>query len=407
MKLRRHWACRLLALALGGLGLALGAGTAHAYDVTDELDIFGYVQTWLTVAQQAEEQAGLVQYPSNDPAADTTTGFSIQRARVGAEGRFVDGLFGLRLQLKLEHDVALLDAYGRVTPWKWLELRVGQFKTPTTYENLADDQKLDFVTRSRISNAIGDYSLSRTYYTAAQLAGNRAYQRDLGIGLNGQIDLGPVPLRYRFMLGNGLGANMWIGSSSSQPFALTNPGQFYYGGRLELEPVPGMVALGGHASYNQHDNMALAGSKLVIDLKRTSWSADARLDVPQAGLRATALYGGGAILEDYYSDGKDDLWYHGWEGKVIWQISQPLRAWTGADWLKEHAFELGFRYDGLLTDVDESGSPTWQRDYTFGAAYLWREWIKVQADYVVRRTADPAKPDLADDGLVISMQGAI
>jgi hypothetical protein len=398
---------RSVRLGLGVLALAGAPSPASAYDVTDELDVFAVVQTWLTVWQQAEQSAGLVQYPNGDQAADTTTGFSIQRARVGAEGSFVDDLFGLRVQLKLERNVELLDGYARVSPGKWLEIRVGQFKTPTTYENLSDDATLDFVTRTRISNAISDYSLSRTHYTAAQLAGNRSNQRDLGLGLGGQLELGPVPLRYRFMLGNGLGANLWIGPSTSQPFALTNPGQFYYGGRLELEPVPGIVALGGHASYNQHDDMALGGAQLVVDLKRTSWSADVRLDVPAAGLRATGLYGGGAILEDYYADGKDDLWYHGWEGKVVWRVSQPLRVWTGADWLAEHAFELGFRYDGMTTEVDESGSPAWQRDYAFGLAYLWRDFVKVQIDYVLRRTEDRAAPDLDDDGLTMCLQGAL
>jgi len=369
--------------------------------------VFANLQTWLTVWEQDEAAAALTQVPSGDLAADTTTGFSIQRARVGAEGSFFDDLFGLRIQIKLEQSVELLDAYARLTPAKWFELRVGQFKTPTTYENLTDDQTLDFVSRTLISAAIADYSLSRTYYTATQLSGVRAQQRDLGISAVGQIDLGPVPLRYRLMLGNGLGANQWIGGSSGKQVVLTNPPQFYYGARLELEPAPGFVTLGGHASYNKHDNMALGGARMVVDLFRTSWSADVRLSVPAAGLRVTGLYGGGKILEDFYGDGKDDLHYHGWEGKIMWRLTEPLRAWTGWSWLHDHALELGFRYDGLMTETDESGMPTWQRNYTFGLAYLWRDYIKVQTDFIVRRTADPAQPDLADDGLILCVQGAM
>jgi phosphate-selective porin len=92
---------------------------------------------------------------------------------------------------------------------------------------------------------------------------------------------------------------------------------------------------------------------------------------------------------------------------VVWRVSQPLRVWTGADWLAEHAFELGFRYDGMTTEVDESGSPAWQRDYAFGLAYLWRDFVKVQIDYVLRRTEDRAAPDLDDDGLTMCLQGAL
>ena len=393
----------MLALVLAG-----APSRASAYDVTDELDVFATVQTWLTVWQQAEQSAGLVQYPNGDQAADTTTGFSIQRARVGAEGSFLDDLFGLRVQLKLERNVELLDGYARVSPGKWLEVRVGQFKTPTTYENLKDDGKLDFVTRTRISNAIGDYSLSRTHYTAAQLAGNRsepARSRHRPLGpARARPGSAALPLHAQQRA-----RRQHVDRPELEPARSRSPtpGSSSMAAGSRIEPVPGMVALGGHASYNQHDDMALAGAQLVVDLKRTSWSTDVRLDVPAAGLRATGLYGGGAILEDYYADGKDDLWYHGWEGKLVWQFSQPLRAWTGAAWLEEHAFELGFRYDGMTTEVDESGSPSWQRDYAFGLAYLWRDCVKVQVDYVMRRTEDRAAPDLDDDGLIVCLQGAI
>jgi hypothetical protein len=390
------------------LGLALGLvpATAHGYEVTEDFEVWAQLQLWTTLYEQAEAAATGVQHPSGDAAADTTTGFALNRARVGTELTALDELLGLEVELALENGPELLDAYARLTPAPWLSFQFGQFKIPTTWENLTRDVELDFPDRSRISSAVGDYSLSRAYYSASQLAGNRSRQRDLGIGVGGVIELGPVPLRYRLMVGNGLGANLWIGTGD-RLYGITNRAQFFYGGRLELEPVPGWLALGGHVTYNRHDDMTLGGSRLVVDLERTSGSSDLRVQVPPVGLRLAGMVAAGAILEDYYGDGRDDLRYWGGAGQLLWRVTTLIRGPGHARFPEGHELEAAFRYDNLTTEVDESGSPTRLHSWTFGANYLWDEYLKVQLDYTLRRTDDPAAPDPADDRLLLALQGVI
>lgn len=388
------------------LGLLLVSLPAQGYEVTDELEVWAQAQLWMTLREQAEKAATGIQYPSGDAAADTVTGFSLNRARLGAAFDVFDDMLGLEVELALESGVELQDAYVRLSPAKWLSFQFGQFKTPTTWENVMSDRELDFPDRANVSDAIADYSLSRAYYTASQLAGNRSRRRDLGIGAAGTIDLGPVPLRYRLMVGNGLGANLWMGSGD-RLYGITNRAQFFYGGRLEVEPVPEWLSLGSHATYNRHDEMTLGGAKLVVDLYRVSGSTDLQLRIPPIGLRLTGMVAVGGILEDYYGDDRDDLHYWGGEGRAIWRVTSLLRGPAHVRFPEGHELEAAFRFDNLSTETDESGQPTRHNEWTVGANYLWESYLKVQLDYTLRRTRDPAVPDLADNRWLLALQGAI
>jgi hypothetical protein len=386
--------------------LVVSAAPAAGYDVTDELEVWGRIQMLATLYEQNEAASVRTQHPSGDEAADITTGFSLSRARLGTALTTLDGLLGLEVELALERGVELEDGFVLLAPAPWLTFQFGQFKTPSTWENLASDGRLDFPDRTAVSRAVGDYSLSRAYYTASQLAGNRAHQRDLGIGAAGLIELGPVPLRYRLMVGNGLGANLWI-STGDRAYGLSNRAQFFYGGRLELEPVPEWIAIGGHGSYNRHDDMLLGGSRVVVDLHRVGWSSDVRLGIPPLGLRLTGMIAGGGILEDYYGDGKDDLRYWGGEGRLVWRVTRFLRELCDVRFPDDHELEAAFRYDALTLEIDESGAPTREHAWSIGVNYLCADYFKAQLDYVLRRTDDPAEPDLDDDRLLLLLQGEI
>jgi hypothetical protein len=383
------------------------AEPARAYELTDDLQAYGYLQLWATALEQVAEVRGWRQSPSGEHAADTATGFSVNRARVGTEVRLLDGFLQVGGLLKVERSVEPLDMWFRVSPWRALGVMAGQFRVPSSWENMDDDRGLDFLHRSQLANAVADYALSRAFYTAAQNAGNRSYGRDLGVALLGTVDLGPVPLRYRLMAGNGLGANLWVGGGSNRQHALTNPQQLYYGGRVEVEPVPGWLSLGAHGSTNRHDNMALGGSRMVLDLRRESWSADVRLRVPPLGVRFTAAAGGGKIRDDYYGDGRDDLRYVGGEARAVWRVSSVLREVLPWRVPTGHDVDLGLRYDVLSTEVDESGSPTRHHQWTAGMAWTWRTLLKAQLNWVARRTVDPAQPDLDDDVVALSLQAAL
>jgi len=379
---------------------------ASAYEVTDAVEVWSYVQVWATLWQEMEAVAGYSQPITGDTAADTVTGLALGRLRVGGDARILDGLLGFHLHVKLERNVSALDAYVDVTPRPWLSIRLGQFRIPSTWENMVENRQLDFPMRSQISRAVADFSLSRAFYSASQLGGNRSYRRDLGLGVEGELDRGPVPFRYWLMVGNGLGANLWIGGEGSQ-FAITNPPEFFYGARLEVEPLRDWITVGGHVTYNRHENMALGGSRVAVDLDRMSWSGDVRLSIPAIGGRLALMYAGGVIAEDYYGDGKDDLRYSGGVAQVVIGLSAVLRNLFAVPVPVGHDVQLELRYALCSYEVDESGRPTDQVDLSLGASYLFRQYIRAHVEYTRRRTDDPTEPDLADDLVILSVLAAI
>ncbi|MBA2352434.1 MAG: hypothetical protein H0V78_11815 [Burkholderiales bacterium] len=85
---------------------------------------------------------------NDDAFADT---FDVRRARLGAKGKFlkyysfvVEGDFGA--------STILTDAYFDIAWWKPAVIRLGQFKTPTSLEELTSSRFIDFQERSFVNN---------------------------------------------------------------------------------------------------------------------------------------------------------------------------------------------------------------------------------------------------------------
>jgi len=399
---RRALACGLCALLAGA-----AAGRAAAYEIDEHLEVYGYSQAWLTVYEQMEEARGLFQHPSGDEATDVASGFRLHRARAGLRARVLDGLLGLDFQLKLEQGVEILDLALRLQPLDELRLLLGQFKIPSTRENRDDDQRLDFLLRSELSVALADYALSRTTYVSSLFYGNRSLTRDFGLGLVGELELGGHPLRAFFMLGNGLGGNLFVGGSTNREFLVSNRGQFFYALRLDVGAVPGWLELGGHASYNRHDDVVFNSGRVVLDLERLSWSADACLTLGPSGLRLVATYGQVFNLEDAFGDGKTDQSLEGWELRLVWRLN-PLLVYLGLsdEVLAHHAFELAARYEEVSAEADESGMPSTRRNVTVGVSYLFREYLVVRFNAILHRTDEPFLPDLDDDAYILGVQAS-
>jgi hypothetical protein len=384
----------------------LWALPAHAYQVQDDLEVYGYFQAWLTAWEQGEVFRGLVQQPSGDRATGRTTGFSLNRARVGLDFRTPSDLIGVAFQLKLETPIEILDLFVRVKPIAGLTLQLGQFKIPSTAENLTDNRALDFILRSDISSALVDYSLSRTTYASSLFFGNNAYLRDFGVGL--KLDLAPfgVPTRAFGMMSNGLGANLYIGGLTKKEFVLTNGAQFFYGLRLEVEPVPEWVSVGAVASYNRHDNIVFNSGRAVLDLNRRSAAADLTARLRGTGVQLGGLYGGGRILDDSDDNGRDDFRYRGWAAHALWELN-PLAQLLFGSHSESHRVELGLRYEDYVTEADESGEPTHRRTTTLGLAYTYEQVLKAQLNMMLHHTRVPYLPDLRDDAVILSLQTAI
>jgi hypothetical protein len=391
--------------ALSLILLAALSTSALAYEVSEHLEVYGLSQAWLTLHEQMEETQGLFQHPSRDEAVDSATGFRLHRARAGLRVRVLDGLLGLHFQLKMESGVEILDLCVQFRPLAELAIMVGQFKIPSLWENRLEDDQLDFLLRTELSGLLADFALSRTHYPSSLFHGNRSQLRDFGLGVRAEIDLWGHALRAFAMLGNGLGGNLFVGGATQKEFLIANRGQFFYAGRLEAEIVPGWLELGGHVSYNRHDNVVLNSGRVTLDLDRLSWSADARLALGESGVRLTGAYGWVAAREDAYGDSKVDFRARGWEARLVWRLN-PLLTFLGLDdeWLGRHAFELGARYEELETEVDESGAPTRRRIATAGAAYFFREYLALRFNAILRWMDEPFMPDLDDDAYILGLQ---
>ncbi|MFH1807554.1 MAG: hypothetical protein ABIJ09_02320 [Pseudomonadota bacterium] len=380
---------------------------AQAYRFSDGLEAYAYAQVWATVYEQLEEADALHQFPSGDLGVTETTGLSVHQVRAGLDYLLIDDRVGLHVQLKLERNPALLNAFASFHVARCLRVQVGQQKIPTTYEGLVLSRDLDFAHRSQLTRVSADYALSRGVHTSSLFYGNRSYYRDLGVALKGDVDLGHGGFRYFAMAGNGLGANLYIGGSSERQYILTNGPQLFYGLRLELYDWFDVVTVGAHASLNKHDNMVFNSGRVVYDLDRLSYSADLRLRIPVLGLRLAGLAGGGRIDDDYDNDGRADLLYEGWDLRLLWSVRDSLGTLLPASLTADHDLQLAARYDWYQSQWNEVGSLVSQQEITVGVNYLYKDLVRLMLDAIWRQTDEPGLPDLADDGVLLSLQISI
>jgi hypothetical protein len=345
--------------------------------------IHGYAQIWWTLYEELEN--GLRQAGSGDRAQQEVSGFSLRRARVSFQDTLGSGQARFRIEVLLEKSARLTDCFLAVRLADGLELLFGQMKIPSTYEVMEPNDQTDFIERASVSALSADWALSRTPFISTFM-GNRAYLRDVGAGAAGR--LGKV--RCLAMVGNGLGANLFVGGKQNMEFIHTNGlWNWFYGLRVDAAPLD-WLAVGGHGSLNRHDDMMFNDARTVIDLHRRSWSADALVRLPHR-TRVRGLYAGGVADDDYYRDARSNFEYAGYEVKAF-------------HWLPPERLEVGLRFDRYEYEFSESGDRVVQDSWTAGANYYCGEEIKVQANYVWRQTDQQYEPDLDDDALLVSAQ---
>ncbi len=392
---------------LFALALLLAVPAARAYDVTDTLRVYGHAQFWFTVVEQMEEAEELYQFPSRDAAATYTTGFSINRARIGARQLVLDNRVSLNVQLRLEKSTSLLDLNIGLHLAPWLSLYIGQLKVPAPAEALTPASELDFIFRPRITESLVDFSLSRTTYPSSLFYSVHCYLRDMGLALKGTVDITFGRLGYFLMAGNGLGANQFISGRAKPEYILTNPGQLFYGLRLEAADLFYLLTIGGHAAVNWHDNMVFNSGRKVVDIKRIAASGDATLHLPGTGIRLRGLYGRGDIRDDYDDDGRIDLRYSGWECRLLWHLNPLLFRGMPDSFRQRHRFELGVRLAHYQQEWNESNQPVTQKDWVLAVTYQLDKLLKLQLNYMNKHTTDPAQPDLDDNLLLLQVQGSL
>jgi hypothetical protein len=352
----------------------------------------GYVQMWATLYEELEN--GMRQLVTKDEARQSASGFSMRRVRLSVRSDLWGERIAAQVGLKLEQNIALLDCYALVRFGDRLNVFLGQMKIPSTYEVGTASTELDFISRTTISRNITDWSLARypSGFKAVIVTRTKSNLRDLGIALKGNLWKDTVG--YFAMIGNGLGANWYIGGKENEQFSDTNGfGELFYGLRLDVRPLQ-WLTVGGHYSVNNHDNMRVQGEKgAVIDLRRKSMSADIAFTLPHR-IRASGMVAGGVIDDDvFYEDGKQDYVYSGYEMKVLGSIIEDL-------------LECGVRFDNYTFEINESGDRIKENHWTFGITYRFKDVFKCQLNYVWKKTEERGEPDRKDNILFMNVQFA-
>jgi hypothetical protein len=261
-------------------------------------------------------------------------------------------------------------------------------KTPSIYEAITPDAELDFISRSILSTNLPDWSLSRTPYYSA-FYGTRTSNRDMGIGIKGKTGY-KENTSYFLMVGNGLGPNLFIGGKENKGYAFTNDfGDYFYGARVDISPVK-RLTLGGHYSLNKHNNILFNDEKTVFDLNRYSWSADLHLNLWKAEF--TTMYGAGKVKDEYFYTQAENLEYSGYELKLLLSLMESL--------------QLGVRYDKYIYKFLKSGSYPDASNITFGTNFTPIQDIRIQLNYVIKKSGNEIEPDLGDNILFMNLQWA-
>ena len=132
------------------------------------------------------------------------------------------------------------------------------------------------------------------------------------------------------------------------------------------------------------------------------------MHVPVAGLRIAGIFGAGRVDDDYDDDGNVDLRYRGWDMRLIWSLGDAFGGMLPVPSLaEEHDVELVARYDRFRSHWNGVGYLVREQELTVGVNYLYRSYVRVMLDGIFRRTRSPGRSDLADDGVLLSLQVAI
>jgi len=356
----------------------------------------GYFQLWY-IYEDIED--GSRQEVTGDKTVQEASGFAFNHVRLNIDAFYGD--VGGRVMLRLEGGSAgILDAFCYYAPFDGMvKIVAGQMKIPSTYEAMEGDDQLDFITRSTFSEEVANWSLSKSPSSVSPFTSVQTYKRDTGIAFKGTL----YGTTCFFMVGNGLGANMFVGGPEKKQTLYSNKfGAYFYGFRgtfdimdmlrqtVGIDLFVSSLALGGHYNRNNHPDSLYNDQKTVIDIDRESWSVDGGIELFKR-LRLTGMYGWGIVRDDFNHDGEPDYEYSGWEIKAMVVLIQ--------DWL-----EAGFRYDEYIWKKSIYAGESTAITYTVGMNFFYGSHLTVQANYKWKLARGGLTQDLNDDIFILQIQ---
>ncbi len=371
-----------LCVIMLGLGLAFSALAE-----SPSLQVEANASFWILFKEEVEN--GIVQAGSNDDAVEEASGFNFKQGRIGFLMLSPDKKYEGLIRLRLEERTDVIDFWGAYHYAPWLNAYIGQMKIPSTFEVLQRDHMTDFISRTTFAQNVGDFALAKTPYISS-LMNTKSHNRDLGLSVKGTIPYQDRDfVRYFIMVSNGTGAGNYIGGKESSEVFYTNKlGDFHYGARLEVCPLP-WVTLGAHASRNIHNDSILQDKKTTVDLERQVWSADIQVTTPW-GTRLSGFYGEG-WMDDYFNSTDYEFDYSGWG---IWLVQG----------FQQDKYEVGLRYDNFTTEFMDDDNEVEQNNFTAGLNYRPSPYVRFQLNYIWKDTVDEYEDDLKDDIVYMNVQ---
>lgn len=293
-----------------------------------------------------------------------TTGndrFYLRRARINAAGRFLEE-FDFRVEVDLAGSLAeatgtraqLTDGYITWNRFDFANVRVGQFKTPFGYEQLASDPRLFSIERTLVNDRL----------TAS---------RQIGAQIGG--DLFDKKFSYATGLFNGTGVNTSANDNDKFLWAGRVSAVAWQGNWLGLDS---QWTLGADALTTGDSNLPSQPSEFGFDL------------VP-GGAKDNAFAGrrksGG--LDTQLHVGPFDLWAEYLRARFKPLDRIPASSFDADGWYVQTAYfvvpkqlQAVLKYDAFDPNLSLGGNRT--RTWTFGANWLLKaDDIKLQFNYLL------------------------
>ncbi len=353
----------------------------------------GFLKLWYIYEQVQNDSK---QNVSNDFAKDEASGFSINKARINFN--IASKRISNSYQIKLEKGtIVLLDAFLFYKLFSnKLSVGFGQMKIPSTYEVLTADTNLDFATRSIISSRIVDWSLSKSISSVSPFTGINCYNRDMGIAAKGQLS---SFFNYFIMIGNGFGANNFIGGEENSQTIYSNRfGEYLYAARIcldiikliNIKSIISSFTISGHYNHNYHHDILYNDTNTVLDIKRNSWSTDLKISLFNR-LHFTMLYAKGIINDDTDNDNKTDFTYDGYDLNFIADITR-------------NKLQAAFRYE-TYTEKNSIFSGTDSIiHYTLGFNYCTSTNLKLKLNYKLKYLKSNLNNDFDNNIFILLLQ---
>ncbi len=302
---------------------------------------------------------------------DLPTGAEFRRARVALKGQ-IQHDWAYKWQVDFaENDVAIKDMYIAYKPWG---VQVGQFKMPSSLEELTSSKYITFMERS----------LPNTFATG----------RRIGLGWSTYNDMGTVAIAGYGQETGGSEDEEGFGAGGRATFApLNEAGRVVHLGAWGAWEDPSdtdtdLLRLRQRPEAHVTDRLVDTGTLMGVE------------DLTKWGVEAAAVAGPFSAQGEYMSmdvsrgDGFDDVDFDGWYAFASWFLtgeSRPYKGKAGAfDRVKpQHpvtsgglgAWELAVRRSNIdLTDGVVTGGE--MDNWTLGLNWYLTDYMRVMLNYI-------------------------